>query len=275
MATELFAWWTALRVATLINAALWLRAARMLRRRSDWPAALFAERRMQLWLAAVYVVICGFRSFLPRADVQRICLVDSMWSSVFVGRTVATISELCFAYQWARYVRELAEGVGSRGARAIARVLFPMIIWAEISSWYAVLTRNFLGNAIEQSTWTTCGVLISTAFYLIWQRAHAELRTFIERTAAVIACFVVFMCTVDVPLYLSRWRSDQLAGRTYLSWQDGLRDAAQRWVVTHDWGPWRDEAAWMALYFSVGVWTSIALALAPGAQPGAMRAAMK
>lgn len=267
MATELFLWWTWLRVASLINVVVWVRtASRVRERRARWPAELFAARRAQLWLAGIYVIVCGFRSFLPRADVQRICLVDSMWSSVFVGRTLATIAELAFALQWARYVRELAEGVGSRGARIIARVLFPAIVWAEISSWYAVLTRNFLGNAIEQSTWTTCGVLITASFIMIYPHAHAQLRSFIQRTALVIACFVTFMCTVDVPLYLSRWRSDQRAGVQYLVWQQGLLDSAQRWVVAHDWEAWRDEAAWMGLYFSVGVWVSIALALAPSAK---------
>ena len=30
-------------------------------------------------------------------------------------------------------------------------------------------------------------------------------------------------------------------------------------VVTRDIGQWRDEIAWMSLYFSVGVWASLAL----------------
>jgi len=39
----------------------------------------------------------------------------------------------------------------------------------------------------------------------------------------------------------------------------GLHDAHSRWVVTHDLAQWKDEIAWMALYFSVAVWTSLAL----------------
>ena len=52
-------------------------------------------------------------------------------------------------------------------------------------------------------------------------------------------------------------------GRPYLTLSQGVRDAASRWVVTHDWGEWRDEIPWMSLYFSVGVWISIALTRAP------------
>lgn len=260
--TYLRAWWTWLTFVALFNIALWFTAARWLRQSE--PDAQTRLRRRQLVLAGVYVFITAFRSILPRADVQRICLVDSFLSSVFIGRTVATIAELCFAIQWALFVRELADRTGVRSAGAISRVLVPLIVWAEISSWYAVLTTNFLGNAIEQSTWTLCGVLIAIAYVRVWPRADGALRRFLLRTAAVIACFVTFMCTVDVPLYFTRWRADELAGRAYLHWTDGVADALQRWIVVHDWAPWRPEAAWMALYFSVGVWTSISLSQAPG-----------
>jgi hypothetical protein len=32
-----------------------------------------------------------------------------------------------------------------------------------------------------------------------------------------------------------------------------------RWVVTHDLAEWKDEIAWMSLYFSAAVWASLAL----------------
>src|SRR6516165_9315999 len=39
----------------------------------------------------------------------------------------------------------------------------------------------------------------------------------------------------------------------------GLRDASVRWVVTHDIAEWKNEIAWMSLYFSAAVWASLAL----------------
>ena len=35
---------------------------------------------------------------------------------------------------------------------------------------------------------------------------------------------------------------------------------ATRWVVTHDIARWKDEIAWMSLYFSAAVWASLLLA---------------
>jgi hypothetical protein len=40
---------------------------------------------------------------------------------------------------------------------------------------------------------------------------------------------------------------------------EGLRDASTRWVVTRDLAAWKDEIAWMSLYFSAAVWTSLTL----------------
>ena len=39
----------------------------------------------------------------------------------------------------------------------------------------------------------------------------------------------------------------------------GLRDTATRWIVTHEFDHWKDEIAWMSLYFSAAVWASLAL----------------
>lgn len=261
MATNLALWWSWLCLVGLLNLGLWWAAARALRR--DKTPETYALRRAQLALSAVYVAVTAFRGFLPRADVQRICLVDSYLSSILVGRTLATFAELCFALQWALFVRALGDDSGDRYVRAVSRVLVPLIVGAEISSWYAVLTTNFLGNALEQSTWTLCGALIASTYLRTWPQADPELRRFLLTTAAVIACFLTFMCSVDIPLYVTRWRADQAAGLAYMPWQEGLRDAAERWIVTHDWDDWRAEAAWMGLYFSVGVWTSLGLTRAP------------
>ena len=65
--------------------------------------------------------------------------------------------------------------------------------------------------------------------------------------------------TVDVPMYLSRWRAGLADGSKLLTPLEGLRDVSTRWVVTHDLAEWKDEIVWMSLYFSAAVWASLAL----------------
>jgi hypothetical protein len=266
MTFDIRVWWAGLSVVAVFNCIVWCVAARMLQReraRADAEHPGLAARRTQLLLAAVYVGVCAFRSFLPRADVQRICLLDTPLSSVFVGRSVATVAELCFALQWGLFIQRSAEAVGDNTTRNIGRVLFPMIIWAEIASWYAVVSTNFLGNVLEQSTWTLGGALIGLSYVRLYPQADVRLKLFLRRTAPVIIAFIYFMGTVDIPHYFENWRVDQAAGKRYLDVWEGLRDSATRWIVTYDWNAWTDEVAWMSLYFSVGVWVSIAFSRAP------------
>lgn len=266
MSFDIRLWWAALSAVSLINIVVWCLAARSLQRMRPGlqnDPTIYAARRTQLLLSLVYVLVCAFRSFLPRADVQRICLFDTPLSSVFVGRTVATIAELCFAMQWSLFIQKSGEAVGDKVVRGVGRALFPMIVWAEIASWYAVVSTNFLGNVIEQSTWTLGGASIGLCYIKLYPQVDEQLRRFLRRTSAIVLAFIYFMCTVDIPHYYARWSADQQAGKQYLALAEGLRDAATRWIVTYEWAEWSDEIAWMSLYFSVGVWLSIAFSHAP------------
>src|SRR5262245_39353358 len=94
-------WWAILAFASGGNIALWF----MLYRRVGTQATERLDGSpnvdLMLFLCAAYVFGCAFRSVLPRADVQRICLFDTWLSSVTIGRLVATFAEVCFAVQWA------------------------------------------------------------------------------------------------------------------------------------------------------------------------------
>jgi len=252
-------WWVFLLAVSAVNIAalFWLRA-RYRGSRSDKPAGTLIEPL--LLLCAVYVLGCAFRSVLPRADVQRICLFDTWLSSVMVGRSVATVAELCFAAQWAIVLYALGRVANSDTAKNIAKAIVPIIAVAEIFSWSAVITTNFLGNVLENSLWTITFLLIGIALSRLVPRFRGPAQLAIATAAAGIAAYVVFMATVDVPMYFGRWQADLASGKDYLGLAAGLHDVATRWIVTHDIAQWRDEIAWMSLYFSMAVWGSLALA---------------
>ena len=253
-------WWSFLILTSAGNIAclLWL-YARFHNARVGRPAGVFVVEPLVL-LCTAYVLGCAFRSVLPRADVQRICLFDTWLSSVFVGRSVATVAELCFVVQWAIVLNALAGAANSDTARNAARTIVPLIVLAECCSWYAVITTNYLGNVVENSLWTVSFLLIAVALARLVNRFHGIVQFVIAAAAAGIAGYVVFMCIIDVPMYFGRWRADLANGREFFGLLSGLHDVATRWVVTHDFTPWREEMAWMSLYFSAAVWTSLFLA---------------
>ncbi|MHB1562088.1 MAG: hypothetical protein ACYC61_31965 [Isosphaeraceae bacterium] len=259
-------WWTVLCAVAVVNAWGWHRTARVVRRsgEADDPARRF--QRAQLWLSAVFVAGCGFRSLIPRADVQRLGLVDSWLSSVVIGRSVATAAELCFVAQWALLLHAAARGVGSRFGVAVAWLLVPLIAVAELFSWSGILTTCYLFNAAEESLWALAASLLVAGDLVVWARRPVARGPFLAAALAMGILYVAYMISCDIPMYVSRWRADEALGRQYLTLGEGLRDAWSRRVVTFSWEEWRAEIPWMTLYFSVCVWWSLALVHAP--RPG-------
>jgi hypothetical protein len=257
-------WWTALRVVSAVNVLAWAAAAWWtLRQRASMMPQALASRRLQLLLCAGYVFGCAWRSLLPVCDVQRIVMVDSWWSSVIVGRTVATVAELCFAAQWALLLREAAQATASRFALAVSRAVVPMIVVAETCSWHAVLTTANLGHVFEETLWGLCAALLAISLLAMWPRVERSRRPLLAFLCAAAAVYVAYMAAVDVPMYWARWAADEAQGRVYLGVLQGAVDASTRWTVTQSWDVWRTEVTWMTLYFSVAVWVSIALVHLP------------
>ena len=253
-------WWSFLIIVSAGNIAVLLALHSRFRKTNIARRTGAMAIEPLLLLCAAYVFGCAFRSLLPRADVQRICLFDTWLSSVFVGRSVATVAEVCFVIQWAIVLRALANVANADTTRNISKTIVPLVVLAEGCSWYAVITTNYLGNVLENSLWTVIFVLIAIALLDLMNRYRGVVQLAIGVAAAGIAGYVVFMSAVDVPMYFSRWQADIAAGREFFGLAFGLHDVATRWIVTNDIARWKDEIAWMSLYFSAAVWTSLLLA---------------
>src|SRR5215471_18245263 len=106
-------WWLTLCAVASLNILAWLFSAAVLRRRrTGMSQDSYAACRLQLALSAAYVFGCAFRSSVPIFDVPRLCLFNSWVASVIVGRSVATVAELCFVAQWALMLRETGRITG-------------------------------------------------------------------------------------------------------------------------------------------------------------------
>jgi hypothetical protein len=261
-------WWICLLAVSIANIALWLALHRHLRKRAlDGRSGMLRVELMvitirvelMVLLCAAYVFGCAFRSVLPRADVQRICLFDTWLSSVLVGRSVATIAELCFVAQWAIVLHYLGSLTKSDTTRNIAYLIVPLILIAECCSWYSVITTDYLGNTVENSIWLVTFLLIAAALLRVMADFRGAVRFAIGAAIAGIVGYLAFLAIIDVPMYFERWQADMTSGKQLLGVLAGLHDVSTRWAVTHDFAEWRDEIAWMSLYFSTAVWSSLAL----------------
>ena len=259
--TAVVVWWGALRAVSVINILGWLAiAAAWWRAREHLDPGRRTQQWLQLTLSALFVGGCAFRSFLPWAEAPRYCLSGSPLSSAAIARTVATVAELALVTQWALTMREMALQRKVPLAFAAACLIVPLIVFAEVSSWYSALTTNFIGSVVEESTWAVTSALATVGLGALRPHYKGAPRRFLGVAMVLNVAYIVFMCAVDVPMYFSRWRRDQAAGGRYLTVAEGWADAQNRRVVTRRWEDWRQEIPWMSLYFSAGVWISLGLA---------------
>lgn len=232
---------------SVLNIGLWLLVACLADLAAPYRAAHLA-------LAGVYTFVCAFRSFFPRVDLERTVLVDHPLSNIVLGRSAATVAEMCFTAQLSLLLFEFSPQVP--WVSAIGVVILPLIAVAQLTCWAGVLTGNHLWHAAEESLWAAMVLLLAVAGVGLWPGADATLR--IGLGASLVACAgaVFVMAGLDVPMYVRRYREEVRTGASFMTFSAGLRDALARREPTGAWSVWRHEVAWMTPYFSLGVWMS-------------------
>jgi len=251
--TLTYRWWQFLCAVSVANILLWTLAAWEVSREAD------VYQFKQLVLSGLFVAACAFRSILPRIDLERMCLWDSRFSSVFLGRSVATIAEMCFALQCALLLVKLSHSTGASIIGTIGLTVLPIIFVAELACWCAVVTLNHIGHAIEELLWSIMAVLVATGLVIYYEQTGGGLPLWVAIGLIASAGTTALIMFVDIPLYVARWRTGRRAGLRYLRIRDGLKDAFVRRQVTHASEHWRNDILWMSLYFSAGVWVSLVI----------------
>ena len=242
-------WWTLLRGVSVLNVALWAWVA--------WSVDLSRPYvSAHLALSAVYTLVCGFRSFYPRVDLERLVLVDHWLSSMVLGRSAATIAEMAFTAQLTLLLFELSPQLSWLYPLGVAS--FVVIAVAQVTCWLGVLTGNHLWHAAEESLWGLMVAGMAAAGVGLWPEAGSALRGVIALGWVGCAGAIGVMWGLDVPMYLRRWREHGAGGARGV--REGFVDALHRREPSGAWSVWRHEIWWMTPYFSFGVWLSLALA---------------
>jgi hypothetical protein len=249
-----YIWWKFLCVTATVNVVVWLAAIWM---RSDMQSFSYA----QPVLSGIYVLVCAFRSFYPRIDLERYCLHDNPLSSVALGRSFATIAELCFSIQCALLIHDLGILLASPAITFISYMIVPIIILAQTFCWQATLSLNHFWHGMEEVAWVVMIFLAACCFvtgFVMLDGVHRVLMGI-----GLLSCIggAYIMLFIDIPMYFSRKLEGSKSGMKYLTVAEGINDAFSRRVQTSDWNVWKKEALWITPYFTFGVWMSIGMML--------------
>lgn len=249
-------WWRSLAALGAFNVGLWLVVWATVR-----PANTYVA--WHLALSGVYAVVCAYRAILPRIDLERRVLLDHPLSSIGAGRAAATVAEVCFAAQVALALHELGGVAGLSWVQGASPVVVVALASAQGFCWASVVTLDHGGHAIEESIWAATFAWVAVCLAAVASQVDGALRW--SAVVGGLGCvgYVLFMLRVDVPMYVQRWREGRAAGVQRLGVREGFVDAWTRRVQDRSWRSWRPEVAWLTGYFSLAVWTSLAMAAFP------------
>ena len=149
------------------------------------------------------------------------------------------MAEVCFAVQWVVILHQLGAMTEADTTLNAAWGIVPLILIAEGFSWHAVLTRNYLYHAIENSLWAVSFFITGVGLCRLLPEFDNVTRVALVVAITGVASSLAFLATIDVPMYLTRWRSDVANGSTCPNPMDGFREASAHWVVTHDIAEWK------------------------------------
>ena len=250
-------WWRSLCVLAVVNICMWL---------AVWKFAPISNfySAMQLGLSGVYVLVCAYRSFLPRIDLERLVVIDSRLSSIFAGRVAATVAEICFGIQLGLLVYQLGANAGLEWIQKAAWAVPIFLTAAQFFCWHSILTLNHITQAVESLLWAAGFSWIAALLAVVAMDTNGVVQVVAAAGIVASVAFVVYVLGVDVPMYVRRFRDGKALGLRYLSIRQGARDAMERRVASHSWEKWKSDALWLTPYFSAGVWISIALVFVPG-----------
>lgn len=251
-------WWASISAVAVFNLLLLGWSARVVLGGTPASAEVARYRRLQLLFGGVYVVGCASRSFILRSDGRRYSMIDHVISSVFVGRTTATIAEMAFVVQWALLLYALSKRAQDRTGERLALSLVPIIGVAEVCSWMGILSTNPMFHAVEESLWTLTAALFMAGLALRLKEAGPELKRFLVAALVTCAFYLLYMVTEDVPTYVHRYQQMTADGVQFMSFGEGFADA-MTWQVKKTWVDWEREVVWQSLYFSLAVWMSLVL----------------
>ena len=117
------------------------------------PAKVEAIVAAMSAVSGVYVLVCAYRSVLPRVDLERLVVVDTHLSSIFLGRAAATVAEICFALQLGLLVHQLGVHANLPWVQTAAWAVPVFMVVAQGFCWHSVLTLNHITQAVESLLW--------------------------------------------------------------------------------------------------------------------------
>ena len=187
---------------------------------------------------------------------------------ILLARLLAVVGEMSWTVQIARALKEVGESLECNvGVSMYCYIV--LIACAECFSTIGTLTKNSLWFTLEESSWVASALLFVTPTAIRLKRKHSRLpdlraehiNKFLNILLVVLLVYDIWGVTMDVPSNLKRYNEERYSDDAgWLSLWDGVKDTTGACLVDRSEKTWAPYTLWMTAYFSLGVWSSLALA---------------
>lgn len=208
-------------------------------------------------LAFIYVIVNSIRAIWLRIDIERICFFDSILSSPLFGRIIATIAEICYILLILLIYNKIINRIyHNNNLTIILYIILLGIFLAELLSWKGCLSTNQKFNVLEESIWTLCAFILGIlTLIILFNEKNNKIKNLLYIVLLTIICYVIFMITVDIPMYDNRCKNKT----QFTSLMASIYDMAKCKKISKDLKDWKEDMAWFTGYFTLGSWSSIGL----------------
>ena len=224
-------------------------------------------------LTVIFTFVCAYRSYFPTIYLSRSCFVESGVSGILLARLMAFVGELCWMVQVANSLKVVNRALSrSPAVNVLANFVVVLISAAECFSTYATVTKNSLFFTLEEGSWVVAGVTCITPALFILVRAYRRVEDPSRRDPMIrlyLTIFVGFMFVYDIwgvsTDVRSNWNRyieerDEVPS-PWLDFHTGLDQVTGLCNLDRSWETWSGYLLWMTGYFSLGVWSSLALSI--------------
>jgi hypothetical protein len=121
--------------------------------------------------AKVFFAVCAYRCLFPVRYEHYIVLHESVWSSVFATRLLATFAEVAFIFLLAYALQSLNVG-GVRWVYGVAVYMVVQIVICQVCVWLAIVGEQFELYFYEELGWVFLTAALSVASIYLYGSVH-------------------------------------------------------------------------------------------------------
>ena len=272
-------WWAFLVIISIFNIAFII-IYMLSHKLTDMQKPLF-------FFALIFSIVCGIRAIWPTKYVEKTCFLKTKIYTPFIIRILATVAEiayiLIFVFVFLHIIKTIHKFTTHKldHLKPYIYAVIPLILLAEVFSWLGSVTEYQFWNISEEVMWFISSIiLIALSLYILSKiKTSSEPKVksiyyLLSVTVPIATLFAAFLALVDIPMYIRRFNRNNITeikdiksffrdfeNKHKINFNKRLDEMKKCQQVDQSLETWKEEIPWLTGYFTIGVWSSFALAI--------------